>query len=72
MQNEEFRNRALFLILNSAFCILHSCLSDVQSGDHVPLDVGGIENDETVRKGVSRQEHGAKCGSFFKDRDYGV
>ena len=47
-------------------------VSPVQSSDREPLDVSAIENEETVLKGISTQEHGAKRGSFFKDRDYGA
>lgn len=47
-------------------------VSDVQSRDQVPLDTRAIDDDDTAVKGVSTQEHGAKRGSFFKNRDYGV
>ena len=47
-------------------------ISDVQATDNVPLDACAIDIEETVLKGISMHEHGAKRGSFFKDRDYGA
>ena len=47
-------------------------VSDVQSSENAPLQARAIDDDDTVAKGVSGQETGAKRGSFFKDRDYGA
>jgi hypothetical protein len=39
---------------------------------HSPASLCQTNPKADVLKGVSTQEHGAKCGSFFKDRDYGA